>query len=348
VKNHAARARRSSNRNMKGVANSDRRNSVPRSSNSSSKSGATERSGIQTFTAHELQKMDFPPIRYAIKDYVPEGLTLLGGKPKIGKSWMSVDFAMAVAKGGRALGSIPCERGTVLYCALEDNKRRLQRRMRHRYGDESTWPRTFHFTTQMRRLDEGGLDDLRDWIAEHEPALVIIDTLVCVRPRKSRDTATGYDADYVALAPLQELAGETGISIVVIHHLRKMAGDDPIDMISGTTGLTGAVDTILVLSRDANGITLYGRGREIEEIETSLELHHGTWKILGPVSEVRRSDERKAIIDVLAKAASPLGPKKIAEILHKEENSIKQLLFKMAKAHDVEKESRGRYRLPKN
>lgn len=348
MKKPTTRARRSSNRRMKDNAKSDRKNRVQRSSNSRSNSQAAELSGIQTFTAHELQKMKFPPIRYAIKDYVPEGLTLLGGKPKIGKSWMSVDFAMAIAKGDLALGSIPCERGTVLYCALEDNKRRLQRRMRHRYGDESTWPRSFHFRTEMRRLDEGGLDDLREWIAEHEPALIIIDTFVCVRPRKGRDTGTGYDADYIALAPLQELAGETGASIIVIHHLRKMAGDDPIDMISGTTGLTGAVDTILVLSRDANGITLYGRGREIEEIETALELEHGAWRVLGPASEVRRSDERKAIIDVLTKADSPLGPKQIAEILDRGENNIKQLLFKMAQDHDVERESRGRYRLPKN
>lgn len=309
---------------------------------------AAEHSGIQTFTAHELQTMDFPPIQYAIAGYVPEGLTLLGGKPKIGKSWMSVDFAMAIAKGGHALGSIPCERGTVLYCALEDNKRRLQRRMRQRYGDESTWPRSFHFTMQMKRLDEGGLDDLRDWITQHAPTLIIIDTLVCVRPRKSRDSGTGYDADYAALAPLQELAGETGVSIIVIHHLRKMAGDDPLDMISGTTGLTGAVDTILVLSRDGHGVTLYGRGREIEEIETALELDHGIWKILGPAADVHRSDERKAIIGVLAKANKPMSPKEVAQTLDRNENNIRQLLHQMSKAGEVEAKSRGAYILPKS
>lgn len=197
-------------------------------------------------------------------------------------------------------------------------------------------------------LDDGGLDDLRDWIIEQGPTLIIIDTLVCVRPRKSRDTGTGYDADYAALAPLQELAGETGVSIIVIHHLRKMAGDDPIDMISWTTGLTGAVDTILVLSRDGSGVTLYGRGREIEEIETALELDHGAWKILGPASEVRRSEARNAIIDILAKSNKPMSLKAIAENLDADENNVKQRLFKMTKDGQVEKESRGQYRLPKN
>lgn len=305
-------------------------------------------SGIETFTAHDLQGMIFPPVQYAVDGYIAEGLTLLGGKPKIGKSWMAVDFGMAIARSGLALGSIPCKQGSVLYCALEDNKRRLQRRMRKLYGDECGWPKSFHFTTQLKRLDDGGLDDLRDWMLEHDPALVIIDTLACVRSSNKRDGGSGYDADYAALAPLQQLAGELGVCIVVIHHLRKMTGDDPLDMISGTTGLTGAVDNILVLSRGSNGVTLYGRGREIEEIETALEMDQGAWKVLGPASEVRRSEEREAIINVLADAGKPMGPKAIADALKADTANIKQLLFKMAKDGEVQKKSRGQYVLPEN
>lgn len=305
------------------------------------------KSSIETFTAHDLQNMDFPPIRYAVEGYIAEGLTLLGGKPKIGKSWMAVDFAMAIAKGDVALGTIKCKRGTVLYCALEDNKRRLQRRLRKLYGDESGWPRSFHFTTQMKRLDKGGLDNLHDWILDHDPTLVIIDTLVCVKPQNRRDSG-GYDADYAALSPLQELAGELGVCIIVIHHLRKLGGDDPLDMVSGTTGLTGAVDTILVLTREGHGVTLYGRGREIEEIETALELNGGRWKILGPASEVRRSEEREVILDILGNTDKPMAPKAIADALNIPVNNVKQLLFKMAKAGEVQKKARGQYGLPEN
>ncbi|WP_421360247.1 AAA family ATPase [Agrobacterium rosae] len=347
MKKGTSRSTSSRNKNKISQANSLRKANVSNSKTSNAKR-RDDNSGIHTFTAHDLRKMDFPPIRFAIPGYVPEGLTLLGGKPKIGKSWMSLDFAMAIATGGNALGSIRCEQGTVLYCALEDNRRRLQRRMRHRYGDERTWPKYFHFTTQMNRLGKGGLDDLRDWIVENDPALIIIDTLVCVRAQKSRDTGTGYDADYAALAPLQELAGEFGVSIIVIHHLRKMAGDDPLDMVSGTTGLTGAVDTILILNRDGNGITLYGRGREIEEIETALELDNGAWKILGQASEARRSDQRNVIIDTLAKSNTPMSPSAIAKSLDVSENNIKQLLLKMVKAGELRKRGRGQYELPKN
>lgn len=290
--------------------------------------------------------MDFPPVRYAVEGYVPEGLTVFAGKPKIGKSWMALDFGMAIAKGDLALGSVPCEQGNVLYCALEDNHRRLQRRMRQLYGHVSTWPKAFHLTTQMPRLNEGGLDWLESWIIDNDPALVIIDTLVKVRRLGAREG--DYEADYAALSPLQELAGELGVAIIVIHHLRKMGGDDPLDMISGTTGLTGAVDTALVLHRGGNGVTLYGRGREIEEFEMAVEFDHGAWRLLGDVAEVHRSKERAAILEVLTTAAKDMGPKDIAEALGAEVNNIKQLLFKMALTGEVHKEGRGKYRASQN
>ncbi len=95
-------------------------------------------------------------------------------------------------------------------------------------------------------------------------------------------------------------------------------------------------------------MTLYGRGREIEEIETAVEMTDGAWKILGPASEVRRSEERQAILDLLAAAGKALGPKEVAEKLNQPENNIKQLLFQMAKAGELKKAGRGVYRLPQN
>jgi hypothetical protein len=303
-------------------------------------------SGVQTFTAAELQDLEFPPVQYAVEGYVAEGLTLLAGKPKIGKSWMALDFAMAIAKGGVALGSIPCKQGTVLYCALEDNQRRLQRRLRQLYGDETSWPKAFHFTTQLPRVDEGGLEWLEDWILANDPILVIIDTLAAVRPRIRAEHS--YDADYGALAPLQKMAGELKVSIVAIHHLRKMASDDPLDAISGTTGLTGAADTALVLRRDGHGVTLYGRGRDVEEVDVAVQFENGHWRLLGEASEVRRSEEREAILSVLEAAGEPLGPKEIAGALDQPDNNVKQLLFKMVAAGEVQKERRGKYTLPAN
>lgn len=296
---------------------------------------------FETISARELKDMDFPPLKFAVEGVIAEGLTLLTGKPKMGKSWMALELGMAVARGDTALGSIQCEQGLVLYAALEDNVRRLQRRMEARFGKLNEWPSSFVFTTSMKRLDEGLLDNLEDWITERQPKLVILDTFACIRPSSYREA--GYSSDYASLAPLQELAGRLGVAIVVVHHLRKMQGDDPFDMISGTTGLTGAVDAALVLARSSGGTTLYGRGRDIEEIEYAVEFAKDGWRHLGNVDQVRQSSERKAILEVLGNADEAIGPKRIAAKLKKEANAVKQLLRKMVRDGEVEKLERGRY-----
>lgn len=302
--------------------------------------------GVQAFSARDLQKLEFPPLEFCVDGLVTEGLALLAGKPKMGKSWMAIDIAMAVATGSHALGERACIKGTTLYCALEDNQRRLQRRMRHVYGNDTKWPTNFYFATRLNHLDDGGLEELEEWIEEHDPSLVIIDTLVSVRSKARRET--GYDMDYATLAPLQKLAADTNTAIIVVHHLRKMHGDDPLDMVSGTTGLTGAVDTVLVLRRESFGTALYGRGREIEEFDIALQLVNGRWQVLGNTEQVKTSDERKAIIDVLAKSDKPMGPKAIAEELERPPENIRQLLSSMVIDGDVQTKARGQYILSPN
>jgi hypothetical protein len=110
--------------------------------------------------------------------------------------------------------------------------------------------------------------------------------------------------------------------------------------------LTGAADTVLVLDRrSGTGMTLYGRGRDIEEIETAIEFDRHTcrWTIRGEASDIRRSDERGKIINALDEAEEPLSPSDVAVITGMPNLNVRQLLFKMAKAGEVEKAGRGKY-----
>jgi DNA polymerase bacteriophage-type len=122
-----------------------------------------EPDAFETFAADELDDMTFAPIKEIIPGFVAEGLTLFAGKPKIGKSWLLMHAAWAVASGGKTLGGIKCEQGDVLYCALEDNKRRLQRRMTKLFGRGPKPPR-LHFAREMKRLGDGGLDQIKIWL----------------------------------------------------------------------------------------------------------------------------------------------------------------------------------------
>lgn len=301
------------------------------------------------FLASELQHMEFPEIKYIVPKYIPEGVSLIAGKPKLGKSWMCLDIAIAVSTGGKAFDWIKCDQGDVLYLALEDNPRRLQSRMKCMLSDQR-WPSRLRLKTSWPKLDAGCVKMIQKWIDEQTAArLVIIDTLAKIRVSK-KDQDTLYAADYGAIEELQSLAAEKGIAIILVHHVRKAEAEDPLDTVSGTTGLTGAVDTILVLSRTTDSVTLYARGRDIEEIETAIEFNRrdNRWRILGEASEVRRSGERKAIIKVLSEATEPMTPREISDATNMPPNNIKQLLRKMAIAHEVVKVGRAKYTLPDN
>jgi hypothetical protein len=136
------------------------------------------------------------------------------------------------------------------------------------------------------------------------------------------------------------------VAIVIVHHLRKSVAEiDPFEKVSGTLGLSGGVDTVLILDRDANGSTLYGRGRDIEELDKSVEFVKETcrWRVLGPTADVRRSDERNAVLDALAEAAEPLSPREVADLTGHSYDAVRRTLIRMAKAGELTKTKRGQY-----
>ena len=154
-----------------------------------------------SWTASDLLDAELPEPRFAVDGLLPEGLTFMAGAPKLGKSWLCLGLAIAVASGGRALGSIQVERGDVLYLALEDNARRLQDRLRLLLNGEAP-PEGLHLELEWPRLDNGGAEKLHEWLDEHANArLVIVDTYARIRPQSSnRDR---YQADYEGAALLQ-------------------------------------------------------------------------------------------------------------------------------------------------
>jgi RecA-family ATPase len=181
-------------------------------------------------TAKALKDEAFPPIKYIVKGYLVEGATVLAGRPKIGKSWLALDWAIAVARGGFCFADVRCKEGDVLYIALEDNKRRLKSRLAKILGHIGEWPENLEYATEWPRANEGGLDAIRAWIkSKGNPRLVIIDVLETFRSR-ARANENYYASEYETIKAVQALASETNIAIMVIHHVRKGAADnDPID-----------------------------------------------------------------------------------------------------------------------
>jgi hypothetical protein len=303
--------------------------------------------GFGSTSAAAIALMDLPPIKYVVPSILTEGLNLLAGRPKTGKSWLALGIGGAVASGGTALGTIRCEQGDVLYLALEDNNRRIQRRLRQMFPHGDIPTRLF-VETQAPRLSDGLIPMLEEWIVRAaRPRLIVIDVFKKVKA-KSNASEPLYDNDYASAEPLKALADKHGIAILVLHHTRKLDAEDPFDTVSGTTGLTGVVDAAIVMMRDAQGTTLYGRGRDIEEFEKAIRFDAitGSWLLLGDAAEAYRSEERNRILAALKAEGEPMSPKSIEGATGIKNNNVRVLLLKMAKAGEVEKTQRGLYRLP--
>ena len=306
----------------------------------------------EVFTAAQLEGMKFPEPRWAVEGVLAEGLSILGGRPKIGKSWLALALGVAIASGGRALGRIPTEEGDVLYLALEDNKRRLQERMR-RIIHGGTWPARLHLTNAWPKTGTGGLDLLDEWCDAHPDArLVIVDTLARVRPIRS-GRGDLYAEDYKIGQDLKALADSHGLAVLVVHHLRKMDSDDPLELLSGTLGLPGAADSVLVMKRERgkDDATLFVTGRDVEERELAVEWDQAMWQWVhrGSAEEYRRSEARKNILELLEKEDEPLSPREIADALGKKDTAVRQLLRSMVQDGEVLRHgtsSQTRYTLP--
>lgn len=296
-------------------------------------------SNEQGYTAADLVRMEFPEPRFAVDGIVPEGVTILAGRPKHGKSWLCLGLGVAIAAGGHALGQIPVEQGDVLYLALEDNQRRLKSRLLTLLGDEEA-PRRLWFHTDWPRVDKGGVNQIAQWLEDHRQArLVIIDTLARFRPIVKEG---GYAADYNALAALQKMVGEYGVSAIVVHHLRKLAvdkdGGDWIDAVSGTLGLAGAADGLMGLfrvrgSQDAV-LKVTGRDQDDSELGLRFDPVSASWSLEGKASDLLLSPERAAIVQLLRRTGT-LTPAQIADELKKNRSTTRSLLQRMVVAEQL-------------
>jgi AAA domain len=287
----------------------------------------------------------YPPLRAIVPGYLYEGFTVLAGRQKLGKTWLGIDWAVAVSMGGIAMGSIPCNQGDVLYIDMENGPRRIQGRINTLFPNERDRPdlSRLEWVTDAPQLDQGFIAGLERWrTSVSVPTLVIIDVLQRIKPAGST-TRNAYENDYSIWSELQTWSTENRVAVLGLHHTKKGGADDPLEALSGSNGLSACADTTIVLDQDQNGRTLYVRGRDVEEKETAVIFAAGNWTVLGEASDVRRSDERSVIIDTLNDNREPMTPGELAAALGKQPNNIKQLLFKMAKVGDLYRVGNGRY-----
>jgi hypothetical protein len=286
------------------------------------------------FRAPILMSEEFSEPRYAIPGLLPEGLCILAGRPKLGKSWLGLGLALSVASGTAALGSIEeVSEGDVLFMALEDGKRRLQRRL-NELLDGAPAPNLLSLTVEWPRFPEGHAA-LEEWLIRHPNArLVVIDTFKRVRPEEKRG-ASVYGQDYDAVAPVSDLAHKYSVSIVIVMHTRKADAEDPLDLISGSLGLSGAADGALVMKRQRGQsdalLSVIDRDAEESELALRWNIATGGWMLLGDAAEYKRSTQRNEVL-ALVHDLGNMTPRDVADHLDKPRGTIRSLMAEMARS----------------
>ncbi|MFE5037877.1 AAA family ATPase [Streptomyces sp. NPDC056683] len=299
------------------------------------------------WTADQLMAAHFPEPKWAVPGILAEGVSVLAGPPKVGKSWLSLGLGLSVAAGGKAFDSVPVQGGPVLYLALEDTPRRLQTRMGKLLGGQPA-PAGLTLVTECPPFPQGGTEAIAQWLERNPDArMVVIDVFAKMRGQAPAGVSA-YDADYVAVGYAKRLADHYGVAVVLVHHVRKASSEDFLTEVSGTNGIAGAADATLVLKRargQADGI-LHVTGRDVDEAEYALSFQpaSGAWHLLdGPVSDHTVGDTRATILRYV-RAHPGAKPKDMAgELPNVDLDTIRRTCNRMADAGQLTKDPSGRY-----
>jgi RecA-family ATPase len=294
------------------------------------------------WTGAELLNTDFPAPRWIVPDLLCEGLSLLVGAPKLGKSWLALSLCSAVSTGGAVLGRYRVDPRAAVYIAYEDPPRRLADRLRMIGAGASANLLTF---AEWRRGAEG-VADLDALLASRpDVALCVIDTLGRFRGPKTSEDA--FAQDYAEGAALKTLADRYHVALVVVHHTRKQLAEDVLDSVSGTNALNGAADATMVLrrTRGEGDASLFVVGREVAEQDLALKFNStcGTWTVLGDSAEYQQTQERRDILAALRSIGRAAKTKEIAEAVRKSVSTVSHTLAKLLAEGLVSSPSYGVY-----
>ena len=262
----------------------------------------------------KLYEMKLPPVKWVIRDLLPEGLTVLAGAPKVGKSWLAQSLSLSVASGKDALGHFPSNQGQVLHLALEDTVQRFQERMKKLcHVKPVSALANANFAQNWDTLPEG-VQSLHEWItSQTRPRLIVIDTFQKIRARSAnRFEDNAYARDYAEVGMLHHLACRNNIAILLIHHKRKALSEDPFNSVSGSSGITGAADAIWMFDkpdRERMVASLLISGRDVSDRRYTLEWNEGDddtgWKYVAPAHEYEKKEAEVKLIQALVEVGRP-------------------------------------------
>ena len=305
---------------------------------------------IEVFSAEELYTTTLPDIQWIIPNFLGEGLNILAGNPKTGKSWFALNLAAAVSSGTSFLGMQIPKALKVLYLALEDSKYRLKSRLQ--MIDSILLNRNnLIMSLDLGEMKNGGLENLEKIIIENDLKLVIIDTWFKFRGIVHMGAnVNAYEKDYCTLSEIKKLADKLHVSILLVHHLKKGKENNIYLEMSGSAGFAGASDSMYILENyDQSTKKLTFTGRDIIEDEMYINLGQNciytyTNTSPEPTPFDILSPEKREIAQIFKDSGKEHNCKEIASMIHKAEGTVRQHLSQLCKLGFLQKIKTGIYK----
>lgn len=293
-----------------------------------------EKPQVQSKTFKEIMEATYPDIRWAVEGIIPEGLTILAGRPKFGKSWLMLGLTYAIATGSLAWEYGRTRKGNSYYLALEDSFRRIRDRGLSMEGYINEYPDNMHVFTGFPRIGEGFLREVERIIKNDDKiGVIVVDTLQKIRPKSKGGKRNLYQAEYEDYERLQRLAIHYGIPVIAIHHTRKGGqngkNSNPMDEMSGSSGIQGVADTLIVCTRDGNQGVMHVTGREVNEEDYPMEFNkrNMTWKLSAP--EAHQLDTGPMMLSNWFESNVEITVKEAAEVFDVNERTASRKISKL-------------------
>lgn len=287
----------------------------------------------------QLAKLDLKPPRAIVDNFLYEGLTIIAGMPKFGKSFLSLNMVLSISSGASLFGSLRVNQCNAMYLALEDSANRVKERadvISNAMG--IGMPDNLYLKSELLPMFMGGMDQLELFIQRDDVSLLVIDTFAKFAIGRKR-SGNVYDDDYVASQMLHDLAIKYHVAIVTVHHTNKRQEVNHfLDNVSGSNGVTAAADAVMVVKRNENNLPiLCVTGRDVVEGEYVAQFDKAAfiWSIGGEMQDVRISDDQKMIIDLLQKNTAGMTISALKQFFpDKSYDAVKKIIYRL-REHNI-------------
>jgi len=309
------------------------------------------------YTVDRIVQMDIVRPKFMITDIITDGLNLIIGKVKAGKSALIRQAGLGMVMGGKVFGDFIAEQSEVLYLNLEETLGMFQTKINKILINGVDPPKGYHVATREQahmwgKIGDGFLERVVDYLDKYPDIRVLsIDTYSRIKPKTGKQSDGGYMAETRIVGDLMLLLNYLD-AIVLSHHSKKGKEDDWVDDVLGSTGLAAAADTIVRVFRDRGStdaqIDVTGKAIAENTFKAEFIPVSESWEIFGTCKDwTFLTTERKQIYAVFQTVENAMmKPSDVAQKLGKGTKTVSNIMNKMKKQEQLESPKFGKYKVP--